>query len=94
VTARALEAVEGRPPTTAEGLGRALERARLRNIALAEELGATQAEDLAFAERVRQGTDRIVAAAAAGDRRYIVNEAGKLGYLAGRRLRQLGGTAA
>jgi hypothetical protein len=51
-------------------------------------------EDLAFAERVRQGADRIVAAAAAGDRRFIVNEAGKLGYHATRRLRQLEGSPA
>lgn len=93
MTARMLEAVEGRPPTTTEGLSRALVRSRERNLALAEELTAVQAEDLAFAERVRVGADRIVAAAAIGARTAVVNEAGKLGYHASRRLRQLGGAA-
>lgn len=90
MTARVLEAVEGRPPTTARGLTRALERARLRNLALTEDLTARHAEDLAFAERVRMSADRLVAAAAAGSRTAVVNEAGRLGYLADRRIRQLG----
>lgn len=56
---------------------------------LREEFTANRAEEYAFADRVSVGAGRIVAAAAAGSRMVVVNEAGKLGYLAGRRLRQL-----
>jgi len=58
------------------------------------ELIAERAESREFAATVRLGVDRITAAAAAGDRRFIVNEAVKLGYHASRRLRQLEGLAA
>jgi hypothetical protein len=61
---------------------------------LRDELRAEQAESRDFAERVRLGATRITAAASAGSRVAVVNEAGKLGFLADRRLRQLGGDAA
>jgi hypothetical protein len=51
---------------------------------------AHHAEDLAFVDRVRVGVDRIVAAAAVGSRTGVVNEAGRIGYLASRRRAQLG----
>lgn len=57
---------------------------------LADELHVEQAEGIELAERVRVGADRIVAAATAGSRMAVVNEAGKIGYHASRFLRQRG----
>lgn len=56
---------------------------------LQDELQAERAESRDFAERVRVGATRLTAAASAGSRMVVVNEAGKLGWLADRRLRQL-----
>ncbi len=62
---------------------------------LMDELAAARAEGHDFASRVQTGAGRIIAAASAGSRLAVVNEAGKLSYLASRRLRQLdGGDAA
>ena len=58
---------------------------------LTDELTAERADGRDFAERVRVGATRITAAALAGSRMAVVNEAGKLGYMADRRLRQNGG---
>jgi hypothetical protein len=55
---------------------------------LQDELTAERQESADFAERVKLGSGRIIAAASAGSRHAVVNEAGKLGYLASRRLRQ------
>ena len=77
-----LAPARGRPSTT---------RLSARNADLREELSAERAESHDFAVRVRVGADRIVAAASVGSRMAVVNEAGKLGYLADRRLRQTDG---
>ena len=55
-----------------------------------EELTAHLAESWDFASRVRQRVDRIVALIASGEDRAAINEAGKVGYDASRRLEQLG----
>lgn len=60
---------------------------------LQDELAAEKGEGRDFAERVRLGSGRIIAAASAGSRMAVVNEAGKLSYLASRRLRQTEGPA-
>jgi len=93
MTAPQLEAVRGRPVTTIAGLQAALARSRERNTELRIEIQAHLREDREFAERVRIGVDRISAAATAGSRMAVVNEAGKLGYLADRRIRQIGPVA-
>lgn len=69
------------------GRGRQAARVELERD-LREELTAERAESRDFAARVRVGADRIVSAASVGSRMAVVNEAGKLGYLADRRLRQ------
>lgn len=84
MTAPVLEAREGRPPTTRAGLERRVAWERERNLNLRLELLAQRDENLAFANRVRIGVDRIVTAAAAGARHVVVNEAGRLGYEANR----------
>jgi hypothetical protein len=61
---------------------------------LQDELVAQRAEAIDFALRMRTGATRITAAASAGSRMAVVSEAGRLGYLADRRLRQLGGDTA
>lgn len=55
-----------------------------------EELTAQLAEERDFAERVRIGATRLIALALAGSPAAVVNEAGKLGYYADRRLTQIG----
>lgn len=55
---------------------------------LRDELRAERAESVEFAERVSLGAGRITAAASAGSRMAVVNEAGKLSYFASRFLRQ------
>lgn len=55
-----------------------------------EELTAQLAESRDFAERVKVGSARIRAAVSVGSDMAAVNEAGKLGYLADRRLAQIG----
>lgn len=75
----------GRRGVAATVTVRATELADLR-----DELVAHQAESQAFGERIRVGVDRIIAAASAGSRMAVVNEAGKLGHAADRFLRQRG----
>lgn len=55
-----------------------------------EELTAVLAESWAFAYRVRQRVDRIKTLIATGADMAAINEAGKIGYDADRRLEQLG----
>lgn len=55
-----------------------------------EELTAVVAESRAFAGRVRQRIDRIKNLIATGNDMGAINEAGKVGYDADRRLDQLG----
>lgn len=88
MTAPMLAAVRGRPSLV--GLQHSLEQAREVNVNLALELRAERLESKRFAERVRLGVDRIRAAIAADSDLAAVNEAGKLGYEADRRIAQLG----
>jgi hypothetical protein len=58
---------------------------------LHDELTAERHESRDFAARIRVGADRIIAAAIADRGDVVVNEAGKIAYLADRRIRQTGG---
>jgi len=78
----------GRPSTA--NLTSALERSRQRNDDLRDELRAVVAESRAFAERVRARIDRVKNLVAIGQDLAAINEAGKIGYDADRRLEQLG----
>ena len=90
MTARMLEAVEGRPATTIAGLQASLGRARTRNVELALELRIQRHESRAFAERVLH-TARELRRAVVLDRLDIVeHQANALGYHAARRIQQLG----
>lgn len=88
MTAPVLAAREGRPSVAR--LQAALEQAREVNINLALELRTTRQEALAFAQRVRVRVDRVKTLVAVGEGYAAVNEAGKIGYDADRRVEQLG----
>jgi hypothetical protein len=72
-------ATSGRPPAFVEA-----QRDRR------EELTALHAESLAFAQRVRIRVDRVKNLIAIGAEMAAINEAGRIGYDADRRLEQLG----
>lgn len=59
MTLRALEAQEGRPPTTIDGLSRALLRARTRNVDLVGELLEERRCSVALAQECRARGHRI-----------------------------------
>lgn len=88
MTAPVLAAVEGRPSVAR--LQGALEQAREVNVNLALELRVVRAESHSFAQRVRQRIDRVKTLIATGEDMAAINEAGKVGYDADRRLEQLG----
>lgn len=88
MTAPVAGAVEGRPSNAR--LRADLEHAREVNVNLALELLAGRAESRAFAERVRVRVDRVKNLIAIGADMAAINEAGKIGYDADRRLEQLG----
>jgi hypothetical protein len=85
VTAAIATRTAGRRGVAATVTVRASELSDLEN-----ELTAERAESRDFAERVRVGAARIRAAIATGSDMAAINEAGKIGYLADRRLAQLG----
>jgi hypothetical protein len=88
MTAPMLGAVRGRPSVA--GLQQSLDQARDVNVNLALELRSCRDEARLFAERVRIRVDRIKNLVAIGQDMAAINEAGKVGYDADRRLEQLG----
>lgn len=95
MTARVEGAIEGRPSNarlraSLEDALQANGHLREVNVNLALELRATRLESRAFAEYVAGGLARIRDLVATGLDMAAVNEAGRLGHEAGRRLTQLG----
>lgn len=88
MTAAVLGAAMGRPASTTAGLTRSLERARLVNVSLREQLHAERREGIEFAEHVRADAADIRRALLA-DRWDIAEQAANaIGYRAARHLRQ------
>jgi len=85
-----IELARGRGRPSTANLMSALERSRQRNRDLREELTAMRAESTTFAQRVRIRIDRVKTLIATGADMAAINEAGKIGYDADRRLEQLG----
>lgn len=87
MTARVAEAIEGRPPTTIDGLSRALAKARDRNVELVVELRAERAEGVALARLAFEGANRV--AEYAIDRPDVaIQYAGRIASAATRFVRQ------
>lgn len=90
MTARQLEAVEGRPATTVAGLQASLGRARDRNVELALELRARRHEERAFARRILHAARELRRAVVLGRWDVVDHQANALGYHAARRMQQIG----
>lgn len=90
MTAPVLEAREGRPPTTVDGLSRALSRTRSRNVDLAVELHCERAEGLAFATLAIGIAAALYGATKVGNWFTVQENAGRLDAAARRYQRQRG----
>jgi H2-forming N5,N10-methylenetetrahydromethanopterin dehydrogenase-like enzyme len=88
MTPAVLGAREGRPATTVAGLTRALERARLVNVSLREQLHAEQREGSDLAEAVRLEAANVRRALLADRWDLAEQAANAIGYRAARHLRQ------
>jgi hypothetical protein len=91
MTAPALGAVMGRPATTVSGLTRSLERSRLVNASLREQLRAERLEALELATEARARAHRMHLATVAERPDLALHEAGAIVTVADRFLRQRSG---
>ena len=83
-------AQRGRPPSTAEGMARSLERARLVNHDLRSRFRTHLSDELEFATEVRARAHRLHLAIVADRPDLALHEGGAIVAAADRRLRQLG----
>jgi hypothetical protein len=83
-------AVRGRPATTAQGLARSLERARIVNHDLRSRFGTHMRDEYDFASEVRARAHRIHLAIVADRPDLALHEGGAMVAAADRRIRQIG----